>query len=99
MVARSRTEDLMTSEKAIGAIWIEQQRGNCSRSSRSATTTQGNWVKFKKTDLKKLTILDPRRDFSLTQLEALSDLYDRVSGRRIRTLAGDGRLSRTEGVG
>ena len=41
-------------------------------------TTEGSWVQLKKADLKKLSVLDPRR-LSSSQLQGLSDLFDEMS--------------------
>ncbi len=41
-------------------------------------TTAGNWVKFKKSDLKSMPVLDPRQ-LSPTQLQALSDLFNELA--------------------
>ena len=64
-------------------------------------TTEGNWVKFKKTDLKELPILDPR-EISPDQLQALSDLFDRLADAEFERLPGmaecPARMALDEGI-
>lgn len=50
-------------------------------------TTQGNWVKLKKVDLRALPTVDPRQ-LSPTQLQALSDLFDELADAEFERLPG-----------
>ena len=54
-------------------------------------TTQGNWVKLKKADLKEMPVLDPSR-LSSSQLQALSRLFRQPSHSRIRASPRHGAL-------
>ena len=50
-------------------------------------TTAGNWVKFKKSDLGELPILDPRQ-LTDAQLKGLSDLFDELADVEFERLPG-----------
>ncbi len=50
-------------------------------------TTQGNWVKLKKADLKEMPVLDPRH-LSASQLYALSRLFDSLATAEFERLPG-----------
>ena len=50
-------------------------------------TTQGAWVKLKKADLNEMPVLDTRR-LSLSQLDALSDLFDVLAEAEFERLPG-----------
>ena len=79
-----RIED-SDNEKAL-SIWINSSLGILALLAKR-TSTRGSWVKFKKTDLRDLPILDPR-EISPDQLQALSDLFDRLADAEFERLPG-----------
>ena len=58
-------------------VWLNSSVGMLATLSHR-TTTEGSWIALKKTDLKGVPVLDPRR-LTEHQLVELSDLYDRLA--------------------
>ena len=72
-------------DKAI-AVWLNSSAGVLTLLA-TRNTTQGNWVKLKKADLQGLPVLDLRR-LSSSQLQGLSDLFDRMAEAEFERLPG-----------
>ena len=72
-------------EKAIAA-WLNSSLGILALLG-IRTTTRGPWVKFKKTELKVLSVLDPRQ-ITTSQLSRMSDLFDELADAEFERLPG-----------
>ena len=72
-------------DRAI-AVWLNSSAGLLTLLS-IRNTTQGNWVKFKKADLRSLPVVDLRA-ISASQLHGLSDLFDELAGYEFDRLPG-----------
>ena len=69
--------DVYTWEKAL-AVYLNCSMGLLALLA-TRNTTQGNWVKLKKADLKEMPVLDPHAASPTSQLHALSRLFDRLA--------------------
>ncbi len=74
-----------STEKAL-AVWLNSSMGILAMLAQR-TSTRGGWVGLKKADLRFLPILDPRQ-LSLSQLQALSDLFDDLADAEFERLPG-----------
>ena len=79
-----RVEDEAT-EKAI-AVWLNSSLGLLTILAQR-TSTRGGWVAMKKADLEELPVLDTRQ-LSLSQLQAMADLFDEMVESEFERLPG-----------
>ena len=79
-----RVEDVAI-EKAL-ALWMNSTLGVLTLLV-IRNTTRGSWVQLKKADLEELPVLDPRQ-FTPSQLQRLSDLFDALSEEEFERLPG-----------
>ena len=84
-----KTQDYVQ-DKAL-AVWFNSTAGILSLLA-IRNTTRGSWIKFKKADLKLMSIPDLNR-LSPSQLQGLSRLFDEMAEEGVRAPAGDGLLS------
>ncbi len=79
-----RVEDV-SHEKAL-AVWLNSSLGLLAILTQR-TSTRGGWVAMKKADLEELPVLDVRR-LSQTQVQSLSDLFDKMAEAEFERLPG-----------
>ena len=79
-----RIDDIAV-EKAL-TLWMNSTPGLLTLLA-VRNTTRGSWVQWKKVDLNKTPVLDPRR-LSPSQLQRLSDLFDALSEEEFERLPG-----------
>ncbi len=72
-------------EKTL-AVWLNSSLGLLTILAQR-TSTRGGWIGMKKADLKELPVLDVRR-ISPSQLQELSDLFDRMAEAEFESLPG-----------
>ncbi len=72
-------------EKAV-AVWMNSSLGILALLG-IRTTTRGPWVKFKKSELRILPVLDPSQ-ITTSQLSGLSDLFDELADAEFERLPG-----------
>ena len=93
-----RVED-EAAEKAL-ALWMNSSLGLLTMLA-ERTTTRGGWVGMKKADLEELPVLDTRH-LQQTQLQAMSDLFDRLAATEFERLPGmaqcQGRRALDDGI-
>ena len=70
----------------VFALWLNSSVGLLSLIS-ARNTTMGSWVQWKKSDLERLPILDPR-GLTKSQLKGLSDLFDELTDAEFERLPG-----------